>query len=313
MPRPVPGPGALVSYIRTGDRDARIAYRELPDKERLAYRDTVSRVYDSALSRHFGDHPSDDQVHDLIERVAARHPQYAGGVRRVLRALEEGGPKGGINPRQILTAQHLVIREIAKLHQDFRERAQRIVEESSRMPVPAGALPEPSGSADLEVLRLRSEIQAHQLKVVEMRAALLDAEFTGTDAASMVAVTLGLDGSLRALELMRGVERMGGRSIAASTVKAWVDAEKQRWRRAKDLEMHDSVPEIGSGSGSGDTFRCEAYSASRLSRATVDRHGRLRGITFMRNGLFGDDGRHGLAEDMREAITGAQRNLNAAW
>jgi hypothetical protein len=313
----VPGPGALVSYIQTGDRDARIAYRELPDDERLAYRDTVSRVYDTALTHHFGDHPSQGQVHDLIERVADRHPQYAGGVRRVLQSFLEGRAKGGINPRQILTAQHLVIREIAKLHPDFRERADRIVADASRTPVAVGArsaAPDRSGaSSDPEVLRLRAELEAYRQKHEEMRATLFDLEFTGADANPFVSVTLGLDGMLRRLELLRGVERVGGRSIGTCIVRAWVAAEKQRWHRAKELGVHDSFPEIGSGAGRGDTFRCEAYSKSRLCRATVDRHGRLRGITFMRTKLFGDDGRVGLAAEIRESIDGAQHELKAAW
>ena len=276
MLQAVPGPGALVSYIQTGHRDARIAYRKLPDQDRLAYRDLVNRVYDTAIAHHFGEHPAEEQVHDLIDRVADRHPQYAGGVRRVLGALAGGRPRGGITPRQLLTAQHLVIREIAKLHRGFREGADRIVE--------------------------RGDDEAHAAET-----------FTGRDTASAVSVTLALDGSMRALELLRGVERMGGRSIGTSIVRAWVAAEQQRWARAKALRLHDSFPEIGTGAGRGDTFRCEAYSESRLCRATVDRYGRLRGITFMRTRLFGDDGRHGLAAEVGEAITGAQRLLTDAW
>lgn len=302
MPRSVPGPGALVSYIRTGDRDARISYRELPDDERLAYRDTVNRVYDTAIAHHFGDHPSKDQVYDLIEQVAARHPQYAGGVKRVLCTLVEGGAKGGINPRQTLTAQHLVIREIAKLHPGFRERADRVVAEASRTPVTAGAR---SGHGDAEPLRFEVHLPA-----AEERS---NAEFNGVDSYSVVSVTIGLDGMMREFELMRGVERMGGRSIGTCVVQAWVAAEKQRWSRAKELGVHDSFPGIGVGAGKGDTFRCEAYSKSRLCRATVDRHGRLRGITFMRTRLFGDDGRLGLAAEIREAIEGAQRELKSTW
>jgi hypothetical protein len=44
----------------------------------------------------------------------------------------------------------------------------------------------------------------------------------------------------------------------------------------------------------------------------VDRYGRLRAVTFMRTALFGDDGRHGLAEQLREAITEAQAGLKTA-
>lgn len=303
MPLSVPGPGALVTYIRTGDRDARIAYRELPDDERLAYRDTVKRVYDTALAHHFGAHPSKDEVYDLVDQVAARHPQYAGGVKRVLRALVEGGAKGGINPRQILTAQHLVIREIAKLHPGFRERADRVVAEASQTPVAAGAR---SGHDDAEAPRSEDHRPA-------AAADPSNAEFNGVDSYSMVSVTLGLDGMLREFELMRGVERMGGKSIGTCIVRAWVAAEKQRWSRAKELGVHDSFPGIGVGEGKGDTFRCEAYSKSRLCRATVDRYGRLRGITFMRTRLFGDDGRLGLAAEIRESIEGAQRELKTTW
>ncbi|HEX2143353.1 MAG TPA: hypothetical protein VHG10_02480 [Glycomyces sp.] len=250
-------------------------------------------MYDAALSRHFGEHPSSEQVFDLIERVADRHPQYAGGVRRVLRSTEKG-QNSGLDPRQVLTAQHLVIREIAKLHPDFRERADRLVEAASRTLVPVGVRSVESG-------------QDHA------RSDTAGTEFTGTDAKSVVSVTLGLDGAMRALELLRGVERMGGRSIGAAIVRAWVAAEKQRWSCAKELGLHDSFPEIGSGKGGGDSFRCEAYSASRLCRATVDRYGRLRAVTFMRTGLFDDDGRLGLAAEIREAITEAQNSLTASW
>lgn len=304
MPRPVPGPGALVRYIQTGDRDARIAYRELPDQERFAYRDMVNRAYDAALSRHFGERPSKDRVDGLIERVAARHPQYGGGVKRMLRSLGEGGRRGEISPRQVLTAQHLIIREIAKLHPDFRERADRIVADASRAQVLAAARTHSTADsgADLSSQR-RSEA---------MRAAVPDVEFTGTDPDSAVLVRFGLDGSLRTLELRRGVERMGGRSLAVCIVRAWVAAEKQRWSRARELGVYDSVPEPGSGTTRGDTFLSEAYSSSGLCRATVDRYGRLRGITFMRTGLFGVDGRLGLTAEIREAIDGAQAALKSA-
>lgn len=287
MPRPVPGPGALVSYIQTGAREARIAYRELPDQERRAYRDTVNRVYDAAFAHHFGAHPSSEAVHDLAERVAERHPQYAGGVRRVLRSTVKGVAGGGMNPRQVLTAQHLVIREIAKLHPGFRGRADRIVEAASRTPAAVGSRPVEDLAADLA--------------------------FTGTDDGSTATVTIGLDGRLHALELLRGVERMGGRTIGAAVVRAWVAAEKQRWARAKELRLHDAFPEIGSGKGGGDSFRCEAYSASGLCRATVDRYGRLRALTFMRTALFAEHGRYGLADEIREAVHGAQDRLNASW
>ncbi|THV40671.1 hypothetical protein [Glycomyces buryatensis] len=324
MPRSVPGsssgPGALVLYIQTGDRNARISYRELAEPERLAYRDTVNRVFDAALSQYFGEHPSREEVDDLTERVAARHPQYGGGVKRVLRALVEGGRRGEISPRQIITAQHLVIREIAKLHPDFRKAADRIVAEASASRLPGGSEPDmatlaaayPAESAaanDPEVLRLRAALEAEQRKTAEMRESLLDAEFSGTDSNAVATVTLGLDGSMRDLELLRGAERMGGRSIAVCVLRAWVVAEKQRWNRAKELGKHDSFPKPGSGASKGDTFLCEAYSSTRLCRATVDRYGRLRGVTFMRTDLLGDDGRHGLAAEIREAIDGAQVEL----
>lgn len=301
MPRPVPGPEALVSYIRTGDRGARIAYRDLPDAERLAYRDTVRRVYDRALARHLGEHPSEDRVEDLVERIAARHPQYAGGVKRVLRSLAEGWPNGGIDPRRLLTAQHLVIREIAKLHPDFRDRADRIVADAVGTPAAVGTRSFASRLDDGD---------SHARERAERRAPSPDAEFTGADPKSLASVTLAIDGSMRALELLRGAERLGGRSIGMAVVRAWVAAEKQRWPRAKELGVHDWFPEIGSGAGKGDTFRCEAYSTSRLCRATVDRYGRLRALTFMRAGLF-DDGRLALAAEIREAIAGAQRGLHA--
>jgi hypothetical protein len=315
MPRPVPGPGALVSYIQTGRRDARIAYRELPDEERLAYRDTVIRVYEAALSRHFGASPSDEEVHDLAERVAERHPQYAGGVRRVLRSRAEGALNSGMSPRQLLTAQHLVIREIAKLHADFREGAETIVGVRPKALVSAGiesAVAERRRES-AEAGRERDSVADGRREDAGSRAFSSNARFTGTDAQSAVSVTIGLDGALRELELLRGVERMGGRTIGACAVRAWVAAEKQRWIRAKELGVHDSFPEIGSGRGGGDAFRCEAYSDSRLCRATVDRYGRLRALTFMRTALFGEDGRLGLADEIREAITGAQRRLADSW
>jgi hypothetical protein len=283
MPRPEPGPQALVWYIQTGDRDARISYRELPEQERLEYRDTVNRVYAAAIAHHFGEHPSRDQVDDLIERVRDRHPQYGGGVKLVLTALVERGRRAAISPRQILTAQHLVIREIAKLHPGFRSRADRVVLKAATSANMVGAQVNPT----------------------------IDAEFEGVDPDAIVSVKLGLDGSLRSLELLRGVERMGGRSIATRLVQAWVAAEKQRWARAKALGVPDSAPEPGTGTGRGDAFVAEAYSSSKLCRARVDRYGRLRAFTFMRAGLFGDDGRLGLAAEIREAIDEAQAALKA--
>jgi len=287
MPRPLPGPEALVRYVQTGDRDARTAYRELPAEERFAYRDTVNRVYTVALAHHFGKDPSEDAVEDLIERVADRHPQYAGGASRMLRSLVDGSRRSEISPRQVLTAQHLIIREIAKLHPGFRARADRVVASASGLP---------RGH--------RGDEAVH--------ASPSDLDFTGTDPQAAASVTLGLDGSLRALELLRGVERMGGKSIAVSIVRAWVVAEKQRWRRAKELGAHDTVPEPGSGAAPADTFLSEAYSGTGLCRATVDRYGRLRGVTFMRTGLFADDGRLGLAAEISEAIDGAQTALKVA-
>ncbi|MEU6249474.1 hypothetical protein [Glycomyces sp. NPDC047010] len=282
MPRPVPGPGALAAYIQTGSRDARIAYRDLDERERLAYGDTVRRVYATAVAHHFGGPAEGDALEEFIERVEARHPHYSGGVKRVLRATAETGR--GMEPRQVLTAQHLVIREIAKLHPGFRSRAERVVEAASRTLVGAG-----SGSpAD-------------------------DPEFTGTDADQAASVTVALDGTLQDLALHRGVERLGGRVIAACLIRAWVEAEKQRWARAAEVGRHDAFPRIGSGKGGGDRFRQEAYSASGLSRATVDRYGRMRDLVFMRTALFGDDGRHGLAADVAEAATAAQHRLYSSW
>lgn len=321
MPRTDSGSEALVRYLQTGDRNARTSYRELPGEDRIVYQDMVNRVYTVMLAHHFGEKPSEEEVDDLIERVAARHPQYGGGVKRVLQSLVGGGRRGGISPRQVLTAQHLVIREIAKLRPDLRKRAGGIVAQA------AGKQASGDGRADIAELfkaaaaaadsaddpgklRLRAEFEERLREYEERRAAEADVAFTGTDSDSMVSVTLGLDGSLRELDLLRGVERMGGRSIAASVVRAWVAAEKRRWSAAHKLGTFDSAPEPGSGSSHGDTFRSEAYSESRLCRAAVDRHGRLRGITFMRTELF-DDGRHGLADEVRDAIEGAQGALRA--
>ncbi|MFG3340867.1 hypothetical protein [Glycomyces sp. NPDC048151] len=266
MTAPVPGPGALVSYIRTGSREARIAYRELPEKERLAYHATVERVFETAIAHHCGLYPSREEVYDLIKRTGERHPQYAGGTRRVILALVDGASSGGMSVRQVLTAQHLVIREVAKLHPDFLEAAETIVEPGL--------------------------------------------EFTGTDRQHAVSVTLRLDGGLHALELHRGAERMGVKTLATCLVRAWVEAEKQRWIRAKELGRHDDFPEIGSGKGGGDAHRHEAYSTGGLCRATVDRYGRLRAFTFMRTALF-DDGRLALAAKIREAVTKAQAGAAA--
>lgn len=266
MTTPVPGPGALVAYIRTGSREARIAYRELPEKERLVYRATVSRVFETAIAHHCGLFPSSERVRDLIRQVGERHPQYAGGTRRVILSNVEGISSGGMSVRQVLTAQHLVIREVAKLHPDFLEAAESIVDPGI--------------------------------------------EFTGTDPQHAVSITLGLDGTLHELELHRGAERMGVKTLPASLIRAWVAAEKQRWRRAKELGQHDDFPEIGSGKGGGDAHRHEAYSTGSLCRATVDRYGRVRAFTFMRTALF-DDGRLALAAQIREAITEAQAGLKA--
>lgn len=265
MTPPVPGPRALVTYMQTGSREARIAYRELPDKERASYRILVRRVFDTALARHLGKHPDKARVRELIERTGDRHPQYAGGVRRVVRSTVDGTPVDGMSPRQVLTAQHLVIREIAKLHPDFRDQADEIVDPGS--------------------------------------------EFTGREPHGVASVTLKLDGTMLDLQLLRGAERMGGKTLGVCIVRAWVDAEQRRWRSAKEIGRHDLFPEIGSGKGSGDSYRYEAYSTSRLCRATVDRYGRLRGVTFMRNALFEDDGRIGLAAQLREAVRKAQAGL----
>ncbi|THV24522.1 hypothetical protein [Glycomyces paridis] len=322
MPRPVPGPEALVRYIQTGDRESRISYRSLPDKERVAYRDMVNRVYAAALRQHFGDDPSSKEVDALIERVGTRHPQYGGGVKRVLRSYLDGGRNGGVSPRQVLTAQHLVIREIAKLHPEFRKRADQTVAKASGSKASSGDRADiaelyKAAAGDVEGddpggLRLRAAFEERMRAFEASRATEsevdMDIEFASTDAQSLATVTLGLDGFLRGLELRRGVERVGGRSIAASILQAWVAAEKQRWSHADEAGVHDSAPEPGSGSDRRDTFLSEAYSQSRLCRATVDRHGRLRSITFMRNALF-EDGRHGLAAEVREAIKKAQAAL----
>ncbi|MEU5870965.1 hypothetical protein AB0A73_05315 [Glycomyces sp. NPDC047369] len=283
MPRPLPGTGALVTYIRTGDRDARIAYRDLEDRDRIAYGDIVRRVYATALAHHFGDAVEGDALEDFIDQVAARHPHYSGGVKRVLRSTALTGK--GLAPRQVLTAQHLVVREIAKQHPGFRANAERMVEAKSR-------------------------IRGVSTGAEEHFSAW---EFTGTDADQAVSVAVGLDGTLQDLALHRGVERLGGRTIAACLIRAWVAAEKRRWARAREVRWHDAFPRIGSGKGGGDEHRWEAYSASGLSRATVDRYGRVRDFVFMRSGLFGDDGRHGLAADVTEAVAAAQHRLYASW
>lgn len=320
MSRAVSGPEALVRYIQTGDRNARIAYRELPEKERIAYRDLVNRVYAAALARHFGDEPEEDAVYELVDQVGERHPQYRGGVKRVLNALVVGSRRsGGISPRQVLTAQHLIIREIAKIHSDFRKRANEVVAQArgrqggSGEQADVAAIYEAAAAATAgDHERLRDEFEERMRAFEAQRETEADVEFTGTDGDALVSVTLGLDGSLRALELQRGVERVGGKTIASAVLRAWVGAEKQRWTAANELGAHDSAPEPGSGSNKDDTFRSEAYSASRLCRAAVDRHGRLYNVTFMRTSLFGTDGRHGLASDIREAIEGAQAALEAS-
>ncbi|PRY59792.1 hypothetical protein [Glycomyces artemisiae] len=298
MPRPLPGTGALVTYIRTGDRDARTAYRDLDDRDRLAYGDIVRRVYATALAHHFGDAVEDgafedgafesgtaegDALEDFIEQIAARHPHYSGGVKRVLRSTALTGK--GLAPRQVLTAQHLIIREIAKQHPGFRANAERMVASKSR------------------IRGVSSGAEEH----------FSTWEFTGTDADQAVSVAVGLDGTLQDLALHRGVERLGGRTIAASLIRAWVAAEKRRWARAQEVRWHDAVPRIGSGKGGGDTSRWEAYSGSGLSRATVDRYGRVRDFVFMRAGLFGEGGRHGLAADAAEAVAAAQHRLYSSW
>lgn len=124
MSETVPGTSALTSYIRTGNREDRTAYRSLPEGDRATYRRLVAAVYTDAVHRYFGNDLSKEAVDHLIARTVARHPEYAGSVKLLLRALlDDGEGLCRMTPRQALTAQHLVIREIARRRPELQVEA----------------------------------------------------------------------------------------------------------------------------------------------------------------------------------------------
>ncbi|THV42985.1 YbaB/EbfC family nucleoid-associated protein [Glycomyces buryatensis] len=133
MNAPFPGAAALASYIRTGNREDRIAYRNLPDKERAVYGELVDRVYERAIDRYFAKNLDKGRVDRLIVRIARRHPEYGGSVKRLLRSLVEGEERRReLAPLQLLTAQHLVIQAVSERHLELQQNAEQLVDDVAR-------------------------------------------------------------------------------------------------------------------------------------------------------------------------------------
>lgn len=323
----VPGASSLVSYILTGSRHDRTAYRALPAEQHAAYYGLVNTVFSVLVSHHFGGEFLKTDVDRLIRRVAERHPQYGGGVKRVLRSLVSGEDRRSeLSAQQMRTAQHLVIRELAKMYPNVQANAEQIVAEAATLThlierpgpgTPAAPPPEPEPEpvpqpggdgplgGDPEITKLGSELAELDRGYLEMRSALADSEFTGSDAEHLAAVTLGHTGALRRLEFRSGVERKGGRSIAAAVIAAWNVAERERARGAEEINRRFGV------TGGYDPSVLEATSVQTDSdtgacRVGVDRHGRLSEIVFFTNDLFSTAGRDGLAADVAAAIRSAQ-------
>ena len=315
----VPGADGLVSYIRTGGRDFRTAYRSLPREERFAYCDLVTAVFAVSVSHHFDGEITKDRVDRLIARVGARHPQYGGGVKRVLRSLLEGEDRlAEISPQQILTAQHLVIRELAKLHLGLQSDAERLVAEAQALmrddpDEPKRAQPEPAPkrvdvgpiAAKPEIRRLRGQLEEHERRFGEMGSAIASARFSGSDAEGLATVVLGFTGSLRSLELHQGVERVGGRSIADAIESAWMVAERERAAGAAAFNGRFGVVTSAEPAPPEPVHR-QAQSDTGLCKIGVDRYGRLGEITFLRADLLGSGGRRALATEIRETVVRAQ-------
>ncbi|WP_026931087.1 hypothetical protein [Glycomyces tenuis] len=324
----VPGASSLVSYILTGSRHDRTAYRALPAEQHAAYYGLVNTVFSVLVSHHFGGVFLKDDVDRLVRRVAERHPQYGGGVKRVLRSLVAGEDRRSeLSVQQMRTAQHLVIRELAKMYPHVRTNAEQIVAEAATLtsliehprpgaavppPEPAPrpeAVPQPGGEGpidgDPEITKLGSELTELDRRYREMRSAMAESEFTGSDAEHLASVTLGFTGELRHLELRSGVERKGGRSVAEAVISAWNIAERERAAGGEEFNRRFGV------TSAYDPAVLEPTSVEKLSdtgvcRVGVDRHGRLSEIVFLRNKLFEPAGRDGLAAEVAAAILSAQ-------
>ncbi len=328
----VPGAGSLVSYILTGSRHDRTAYRALPAEQQAAYYGLVNTVFSVLISHHFGGEFLKVDVDRLIRRVAERHPQYGGGVKRVLRSLIAGEDRRSeLSLQQLRTAQHLVIRELAKMYPHVQTNAEQIVAEAHALtrlieaPHPAApeptrhetAPPEPGPEAaprldaegplggDPEIRELGSELAELDRKYLAMRSAVAKAEFTGGDAGHLASVTLGFTGGLRRLELHSGVERKGGRSLAEAIIAAWNIAERERARGGEEINRsfgvtHPYEPSIL------ESTSVQILSDTGACRVGVDRHGRLSEIVFLTAELFGSEGRDALAEEIADAIETAQ-------
>lgn len=320
----VPGASSLVSYILTGSRHDRTAYRALPAEQHHAYYGLVNTVFSVLVSHHFGGEFLKTDVDRLIRRIAERHPQYGGGVKRVLRSLVAGEDRRPeLSAQQMRTAQHLVIRELAKMYPHVQTNAEQIVAEAATLthlierPLPAAPPPEPEPEpapppggdgplgGDPEIVKLGAEMAELDRGYLEMRSALAESEFTGSDAEHLASVTLAHTGALRRLEFRSGVERKGGRSVAAAVVAAWNVAERRRAAGAEEINRRFGVTGDYDPSVLEDTS-VETNSEAGVCRVGVDRHGRLSEIVFFTNDLFGEMGRDGLAADVAAAIRSAQ-------
>lgn len=324
----VPGASSLVSYILTGSRHDRTAYRALPEEQHAAYYGLVNTVFSVLVSHHFGGEIIKADVDRLARRVAERHPQYGGGVKRVLRSLVAGEDRrSDLSTQQMRTAQHLVIRELAKMYPNVRANAEQIVAETATLislierprpdaPAPPPEpepepepVPQPGGAGpiggDPEITKLGSELAELDREYLEMRSALAEREFTGADAEHLASVTLGHTGALRHLEFRSGVERKGGRSVAEAIIAAWNIAERERAAGAEEFNRRFGVAG-GYDPSVLEPTSVEVRSETGACRVGVDRHGRLSEIVFFTNDLFGSAGRDGLADDVAAAIRSAQ-------
>ncbi|MEU6858471.1 YbaB/EbfC family nucleoid-associated protein [Glycomyces sp. NPDC046736] len=142
MSEQFPGAAALASFIRSGRREDRTAYRSLSGTDREAYRRLVSAVFDITVVRHFGGDRPAERIERLIAGAAKRHPEYGGSIAVVLRALNGGEEAlAKLSSRQLLTAQHLVIREIAKRHPELQVEADQAVAAAASMAAKAPEAP----------------------------------------------------------------------------------------------------------------------------------------------------------------------------
>ncbi|WP_026922278.1 hypothetical protein [Glycomyces arizonensis] len=321
----VPGASSLVSYILTGSRHDRTAYRALPEEQHTAYYGLVNTVFSVLVSYHFGGEFLKTDVDRLIRRVAERHPQYGGGVKRVLRSLVAGEDRRSeLSVQQMRTAQHLVIRELAKMYPHVQTNAEQIVAEAAALthliepPPPSVPAPTPEPEpepaprpaegvidGDPEITKLKSELADLDRRYLEMRSAVTESEFTGSDAEHLASVTLGYTGALRRLEFRSGAERKGGRSIAEAVIAAWNVAERERAAGGEELNRRfgaagDYDPAVL------EPTSVEVRSETGACRIGVDRHGRLSEVVFLTNDLFGSAGRDGLADEVAAAIRSAQ-------